>query len=176
MSSDPPTQVLRPSLVPAVATIVVGLLVVAYGMIAQDPLGPSAVWNGVVDSATPFPSAVPSMIGPSSPTRAVTLYFRKAGGARTLRMPPAFATVADVFHPGDTVRVILGWGGRQDTATALGLTRNGAMLLDSAVVLGAERQRSNRTTLLGGFVGVLGAVSLARRSKQRKAAATPAAT
>jgi hypothetical protein len=51
------------------------------------------------------------------------------------------------------------------------VTRNGAILLDSGVVLAAERRRSNRTGLLGAVIGVLGAISLFRRSKMRNAMA-----
>jgi hypothetical protein len=168
VSADP-AAVARPSLAPSFLALALGLIILAYGMIAQDPPGPSAVWNGVVDSALAFPSAVPGLVAGRTPTRGVTLYFRKGAGARTLRMPPAFATLADAFHPGDTVRALLGWGGRQDTAMALAVTRNGAILLDSGVVLAAERRRSNRTGLLGTVIGVLGAISLFRRSRVRRA-------
>jgi hypothetical protein len=110
VSADP-AAVARPSLAPSFLAVVVGLIILAYGMIVQDPPGPSAVWNGVVDSAMAFPSAAPGLFGSGKPTRGVTLYFRKGAGARTLRMPPAFATLAVAFHPGDTVRALLGWGG-----------------------------------------------------------------
>jgi hypothetical protein len=175
VSADPATPVRRPPLAPPFLTIAVGLIILGYGVIAQDPPGPSAVWNGVVDSASAFASAAPGPFGGRTLTRAVTLYFRKGGGARTLRLPPAFAGLADAFHPGDTVRALLGWGGRQDTATALAVTRNGTILLDSAVVLSAERKRSSRTGLLGAVIGILGVISLVRRSKIRSETSAPAA-
>jgi hypothetical protein len=170
VTSPEPTPA-RPTRRLPIALLAAGLLIVAFGLFVQAPMGAGAVWNGVLDSAQATPSAVPGVLGSSSPTMTVALFFRNAPGSRTLRMPPAFAALATSFHPGDTLRVTLGWGRRQETAMALGILQNGAVVLDSAVVLRAQRERSNRTAAAGLVLGLLGLIGLVRR---RSSAVAPA--
>jgi len=149
--------------------VAAGLLIIGYGLVVQAAPGPSAIWNGVLDSTLVTPSSGPGAIGQPVATRAVTLYLQRISANRVLRLPPGRASLADSLRPGDTLRAVVGYGRSQDTALALGITRNAAVLLDSAVVLRAARQRSSRIALVGGIVALLGAFGLSRRRQ-----ATPA--
>ncbi len=147
------------------ALLVIGVLLVGYGMIFQTPMSPSAVWSGVLDSTLVVPSSAPAGFGRHSPTRAVSLFLRKVSSERTFRLPPAYASLADSLHADDTVQAVLGWYSAQDTATALRLTRNGALLLDSAMVLSGQRRQRSRTGLAGAALVIIGIVGFMRRSK-----------
>ena len=125
-------------------------------------MGASAVWNGVIDSASPFPASLPGIIG-RTPTTAATLYFHKGAAIRTVRFPASATGLAGSLHAGDTLRVVVGWGWNQDTALALGLTRNRTVLLDTSTVIGQQRQKSNRIGALGAVLALLGVVRLVRR-------------
>ncbi len=148
-----------------IAFLVIGALIFGYGMVLQSPMSPSAVWSGVLDSTRVVPSSAPAGFGRHTPTRAVTLYLRKVSSERTFRLPPAYATLADSLQHDDTVQAILGWYSAQDTATALRLTRNGAMLLDSGVVLSGQRRQRSRTGLGGAVLMLIGIVGLMRRPR-----------
>jgi hypothetical protein len=156
----------------AFATIAAGVLIVAFGLYVQAPLGPSAIWTGILDSAQTSPSALPDADVSSLPTTTIALYFRNARGSHFLRLPPRFAAVANSIQAGDTLQVVVGWARRQETPLALGIIQNGAVLLDTAVVLQAQRQRSFRTVIGGTLIGLLGVIGIIVR--KRGAAPTPA--
>lgn len=138
------------------------MLVAAYGWVIQGPIGASAVWNGVIDSASSFSASLPGVVG-RTPTTAATLYFHKGAAIRTVRFPASASGLAASLQAGDTLRVVVGWGWTQDTALALGVTRNRTVLLDTATVIGQQRQRSNRIGALGAVMALLGVALLVRR-------------
>lgn len=153
----------RASLILPVAHLVVGALVFAFAVFALAPLGPSAVWSGVIDSLQVVPSTYPGTFSGSAPTRAVALYLPKAPSARTFRLPPAQTALADSLHTGDTVQVILGWRSEADTAIAIRIAKNGGVLLDSAAVLAPQRRKRSLIELVGGGLALIGVIGLMRR-------------
>lgn len=148
-----------------IALIVAGFIVTAYGLYVQAPLGPSAIWTGILDSAQSSPPTMPGALDSSSTSTMVTLFFRNAAGGHLLRLPPSSKPLAAFIEPGDTLQVILGWGRRQETPLALGVIQNGTVLLDTAVVLQGQRQRSSRTALGGALLTVVGAIGIMRRRR-----------
>lgn len=161
VSPDP----VRPRRSPALALghLVVGLLILGYGMIARAPMSPSAVMSGVIDSVETLPSSATDLFGRQHPTRAVAVYLPKAPSARTFKLPLGAAALADSLHAADTLQALLGWRSEGDTATALRIMRNGGLLLDSTVVLGAQRKERSRIVLFGGLFATIGVVMLMRR-------------
>jgi hypothetical protein len=153
----------------AIALLIAGLAVFAFGMIAQAPMSLSAVMSGIIDSVQVVPSGAPGVFGRRTPTKAVAVYIPKAPAARVFRLPPAFASLADSLHATDTVQALLGWRSEADTATAVRLLRNGAVVLDSGIVLAGQRQERSRTGLAGIVLGVFGVVGLMRRSPTKLA-------
>lgn len=156
----PPSPRATPRL--AIAMLAAGILIVAYGLYVQAPLGPSAIWTGILDSAQSRPTVMP---GSSSPNTMVTLYFRNAPGGHLLRLSPSSAAAATSIQPGDTLQVVLGWGKRQETPLALGIIQNGSVLLDTAVVLQGQRQRSSRIAIGGALLTALGIIGVLRRKR-----------
>ncbi|MEO8140172.1 MAG: hypothetical protein ABI742_11025 [Gemmatimonadota bacterium] len=153
----------------AIALLVAGAVVFGFGMIAQAPMSPSAVMSGIIDSVQVVPSGAPGIFGRRIPTRAIAVYLPKAPTARVFRLPPKFAALADSLHAADTLQALLGWRSESDTATALRLTRNGAVVLDSGVVLAGQRQERSRTGLAGIVLGCFGIIGLIRRTSSKSA-------
>jgi hypothetical protein len=114
---------------------------------------------------------MPTVVGPPAPTTAVALYFPNIPAGRSFLLPTAFSNLGQSLRPGDTVRVLLGWPWRQDEPVALGIIRNGGVLLDTAIVLRMQRQRSGRTSILGAPIAVVGSVVLTRRRREMPAPA-----
>jgi hypothetical protein len=159
-----PLPVRRPPV--PIALLVLGLLIFAFGMIIQAPVAPIAVWSGIVDSSRASGSAAIGPFGLRRPTAAVSVSLRRVPQVRTLRLPPASAFLSESLRTGDTLRAVLGWGlFDEDTASALQIWRNGTVLLDSAVVLGAQRRLRSRTALLGAVLALAGGIGLARHHR-----------
>jgi hypothetical protein len=153
-----------------IVLIVLGLLVVGYGLVFQGAPGAAAIWNGVLDSALVTPTRGAGSLGQPVGTRAVTLYLQRIAANRVMRMPPEYAGLADSLRPGDTLRLILGWGRSPDTALALGIIRNAAVLMDTALVLRAARQRSTRLAIVGGLLALVGVMVMSRQRRSAPAA------
>jgi hypothetical protein len=162
VSGDPITPAASPRR--AIALLVAGIVVFAFGMVTRAPMSPSAVMSGVVDSVQVLPSAAAGLFGRRIPTKAAVVYLPKAPTARVFRLPPAAASLAESLRAGDTLQALLGWRSEADTATALRIVRNGAMILDSTVVLSAQRQERSRIGLAGAVLMLLGVVLLIRRA------------
>jgi hypothetical protein len=150
--------------------IALGLLVIGYGLVFQGAPGAAAIWNGVLDSTLVTPTRGAGALGQPVSTRAVTLYLQRVAANRIMRLPPEYAGLADSLQPGDTLRLILGWGRSADTALALGITRNAAVLMDTALVLRAARRRSTRLAILGGLLALVGVVLMSRQRRSAPAA------
>jgi len=174
--SPPPTPVVTPVPVApaasprlAVSLLVAGLVVFAFGMVARAPMSPSAVMSGVVDSALVVSSGAAGLFGGRIPTKAIAVFLPKAPSARVFRLPPEAAFLADSLHASDTLQALLGWRSESDTATALRIVRNGAVILDSTVVLGAQRRERSRVGLAGAVLALFGVVLLIRRAPPKTA-------
>jgi hypothetical protein len=153
----------------AIGHLVVGLVILAFGMVTRAPMSPSAVMSGVVDSVQVMPSGAAGLFGRRLPTRAVAVYLPKAPSARIFRLPPQSAALADSLHAADTLQALLGWRSESDTATALRIVRNGAVLLDSGVVLSGQRRERSRIGLIGGLFALIGVVMLIRPASPKVA-------
>lgn len=162
VSPDPVAPAQSPRL--AIALLVAGALIIAFGMVARAPMSPSAVMSGVVDSVLVVPSGAAGLFGRRIPTKAVAVYLPKASAARVFRLPPEEASLADSVHASDTLQALLGWRSEADTATALRIMRNGVVLLDSTVVLSRQRQERSRVGLVGGVLALIGVALLIRRA------------
>jgi hypothetical protein len=138
-------------------------------MIGRAPMSPSAVMSGVIDSVQVVSSGAPGLLGGRTATRAVAVYLPKAPSARVFRLPPAYAGLADSIRAADTLQALLGWRTESDTATALRIIRNGAVILDSSIVLQAQRQERSRFVMFGVVLGFFGVIGLIRRSPARTA-------
>jgi hypothetical protein len=150
-----------------ISLMVVGVLILGYGMILQAPVAPTALWSGVVDSSRTSGPAHGGAPGLGHPTTTVSLHLHKVPQVRTLRLPPSSASLSESLRSGDTVRVVVGWRMFEtETASALNIWRNGTVVLDSAVVLGAQRSRRNRVALLGAVLALVGGVTLVRRGSK----------
>jgi hypothetical protein len=158
--ASPPGQ--RSSRV-AATLLVLGGLIIAFGLLGEAPLSAAADWKGIVDSASTFASADPGLMGRAVDTKGIALHLHGAGSPRATRLPPAFAFLGDSVRTGDTVHLSVGWRPGTDTALALLLIRNGVMLMDSAVVLRGQRQQRTRTAEFGGLLLLAGLAGLLRR-------------
>jgi hypothetical protein len=146
-----------------ITLIVIGVLILAFGMIVQAPVAPVALWSGIIDSSRAAPSVTVGPFGIGRPTAAVSLFLHRVPQVRTLRLPPTAAFLSESLRTGDTLRVVLGWRAfDEDTATALNIWRNGTILLDSAVVLGAQRRVRGRIVLVGALLTLAGGIGLTR--------------
>lgn len=162
VSPDPVTPRRSPAL--AIGHLVVGLLILGFGMIVRAPMSPSAVMSGVIDSVQVVASSASDLFGREHPTKAIAVYLPKAHSARAFKLPLGRASLADSLHAADTLQALLGWRSEADTATALRIMRNGSLLLDSSIVLSSQRRERSRIVLIGGLFALIGVVMLVRRA------------
>ncbi len=125
--------------------------------------------SGVIDSVLVVPSGAAGLFGGRIPTRAIAVYLPKAPSARVFRLPPEAASLAESLHATDTLQALLGWRSEADTATALRIVRNGAVILDSTVVLSGQRRERSRVGLIGGVLALVGVALLIRRTPPKTA-------
>lgn len=146
--------------------MVVGGLILAYGLIILAPLVPTAAWSGVIDSVG---AATPS--GPQFPgrktTNAMTLFFHGQPNGRTFSLPGATSLNAEALKAGDTVRASVGWATFREMPAVVNLVSAGSSLVDSATVLRGERTQRSRVALVGGAVLLLGVAGMMRNARQK---------
>lgn len=165
LPTDPQAPIRRTMPLLAISSIAAGCVIITFGLHVQAPLGPSAVWTGILDSAQTRPAPMSSAPGSASPTSSLTLYFRHAPGSHVARLPPASPGLPASIKGGDTLQVVLGFGKQHETPLALGIIQNGSVLLDTAMVLRAQLRRSARTTLGGTIVALIGVIGIFRRKQ-----------
>ncbi|HTS87271.1 MAG TPA: hypothetical protein VMG41_02170 [Gemmatimonadales bacterium] len=158
----------------ALALVGLGVATAIFGRFVEAAPGTAAVWQGVLDSAKAVSLPPSNPLIPSSSGSGLALFFRHMPGARTVGLPKDFAGVAGSLEPADTLRVMLGWEWNQETPLALAIVRNGGLVLDSAVVLTLERQRSTRIVMIGVVIAILGGILLARAGRMSPAASKDA--
>jgi hypothetical protein len=143
--------------------MVVGGLILGYGLIILAPLVPTAAWTGVLDSVQLSRTADLQFPGRDTPN-ALTLFLRGAPAGRTLTLPGSSSVTTESLKSGDTVRALVGWATLREAASAVNLTSGGSVLVDSTVVLRAERTQRSRFALVGGVLLLLGLFMVMRKS------------
>jgi hypothetical protein len=146
--------------------MLIGGLVLAYGMVILAPLVPTAAWSGVVDSVTMGPPKGPQFPGRTTRS-AMTLFLRGQPNGRTFSLPAASTLTGESIKTGDTVRASVGWASFREMPAAVNLVHSGNSLIDSAVVLREQRTQRSRVSLAGGVVLVLGLVAMLRSARKQ---------
>jgi hypothetical protein len=150
--------------VPIVA-LVIGGLILGYGLVILAPLVPTAAWSGVLDSASFSPGSGPGFPGRSAGP-AVTLFFRGASSGRSFTLPGPTAVTAESLKSGDTVRVLVAWATLRETPAAVNLTSGASVLVDSAMVLRSQRTQRSRIGLLGAVILLFGLTGTLRSARK----------
>lgn len=146
--------------------MLLGGLVLAYGMVILAPLVPTAAWSGVIDSVAMGQPKGPQFPGRSSNT-AMTLYIRGQPSGRTFSLPATSKLTGESIRSGDTVRASVGWATFREMPAAVHLVNSGTSLIDSAVVLREQRTQRSRVSLAGGVVLLLGLVGMLRSARKQ---------
>jgi hypothetical protein len=145
-----------------IAVLVVGGLVLGYGLFILAPLVPTAAWSGVLDSAQLSRTAGRQFPGRDAPNT-LTLFLRGAPAGRTMTLPASSSLTTESLKSGDTVHALVGWATLRESASAVSLTSRGEVLVDSTLVLRTERTQRNRFALVGAAILLTGLALVMRK-------------
>jgi len=166
MTAEPVAQPSSSARTLPIIAMVAGGLILGYGLVILAPLVPTAAWTGVLDSAQVGHSS--EIQFPGRDTRnSLTLFLRGAPAGRTLTLPGSTAVSTESLKSGDTVRALVGWATLRDAPSAVNLTSGSVVLVDSTVVLGAERTQRSRIALAGAVILILGLVGVMRNAPRK---------
>lgn len=145
--------------------MVIGGLMLAYGLVILAPIVPTAAWSGVLDSSSIGPVTGTQFPGRTA-SKSLTLFLHGQPNGRTFSLPSASTITPDAFKTGDTVRASVGWGSFREMPAVVHLTHSGSALVDSAIVLREERTQRGRVALGGAVVLAVGLFGMMRAKKQ----------
>jgi hypothetical protein len=166
MSADSASPSAGKSRTVPLIVLLVGGLILAYGLIILAPVVPTAAWSGVLDSVALGAPAGPQLPGRKT-TTAMTLYLHGQTSGRTFSLPGASSLNAQSLKAGDTVRASVGWGTFREMPAVVNLVSAGSSLVDSSTVLRDERTQRSRIALVGGAVLLLGLAGMMRSARKK---------